>query len=318
MEIAVLILVGVLVVAAVAALLVALRRTMQPADVVETRLQAWVQRGPRDIGPEAEKAPRQKRGAALVAEVPGWRRTIARDLARADLSMTVGEYLAIRIGIVLVAFLIGFLVRGNLLLGLLLGIVAHFIPPAYIRLRQARRLQAFNRQLPDVLDQLVGSLRVGYGLTQSVEWVAEQMPPPAGEEFDRVIREIQLGQPLPNALDNMVRRIGSDDLAMIVVAIKIQHESGGSLADILQTVAHTIRERVRIQREINVLTAQQRYSGYTMMLLPIGLAILLMLLNPEYEMQLFTPGPTLCIPITTGIMMILGFFAMRRIINIEV
>jgi tight adherence protein B len=314
MQMVVFIFVGVLVIAAVAVLLVGLRRTVQPTDVVEARIQTWVGRGRRDYGLDGEKASRQRRQAAPE----GWRATIARDLARADLSLTVGEYLAIRIGVVVVAFLAGFLARGNLVLGLLLGLVAHFIPPAYLRLRQARRLQAFNRQLPDVLDQIVGSLRVGYGLTQSLEWVAEQMPPPAGAEFDRVIREIQLGQALPVALDNMVRRIGSDDLAMIVTAIKIQHESGGSLAEILETVAHTIRERVRIQREINVLTAQQRYSGYTMMLLPIALAIFLMLMNPEYEMQLFTPGPTLCIPIGTGLMMIAGFFAMRRIVNIEV
>ena len=120
------------------------------------------------------------------------------------------------------------------------------------------------------------------------------------------------------SLDSMVRRIPSDDLALIVTAIKIQYETGGKLADVLETTGHTIRERVRIQREISVLTAQQRYSGYVLMLLPIGLAVVLMIINPEYEMQLFTPGPTLCIPIGAGVLMVLGFFAMRRIINIEV
>jgi len=314
MQMVVFIFVGVLVIAAVAVLLVGLRRTVQPTDVVEARIQTWVGRGRRDYGLDGEKASRQRRQAAPE----GWRATIARDLARADLSLTVGEYLAIRIGVVVVAFLAGFLARGNLVLGLLLGLVAHFIPPAYLRLRQARRLQAFNRQLPDVLDQIVGSLRVGYGLTQSLEWVAEQMPPPAGAEFDRVIREIQLGQALPVALDNMVRRIGSDDLAMIVTAIKIQHESGGSLADILEIVAHTIRERVRIQREIVVLTSQQRYSGYVLMVMPIALAVILYVINPSYEKQLFAPGPTLCIPIGTVIMMVIGFFVMRRIVDIEV
>jgi len=148
--------------------------------------------------------------------------------------------------------------------------------------------------------------------------VARQMPHPAGTEFDRVLREVQLGRSLNAALDSLVRRINSDDLALIITAIKIQYEVGGNLSDILETVAYTIRERVRIQREIMVLTAQQRYSGYVLMLLPVGLALILLLINPEYEMQLFTPGPTLCIPIGTVIMMVVGFIVMRRIINIEI
>jgi tight adherence protein B len=165
---------------------------------------------------------------------------------------------------------------------------------------------------------MVGSLRAGYGLLQAVEWVARQIPHPAGTEFDRVIREVQLGRSLNESLDSMVRRINSDDLALIITAIKIQHEVGGNLADILEIVAHTIRERVRIQREIVVLTAQQRYSGYVLMVMPIALAVILYIMNPEYESQLFAPGPTLCIPIGTAIMMVIGFFVMRRIVDIEV
>lgn len=310
--------IGILVVAAVATLLIGVRRVLQTTDVVQSRVEAWAQPATQADEIDRQKDSRHRSRPGSGVGPPGWREAVARDLARADLSLTVGEYLLVRAAIVLGAFLIGFVAQRNLILGLLLGVIAHFLPPAYVRMRQARRLQEFNRQLPDVLDQLVGSLRVGYGLNQSVEWVADQMPAPAGAEFDRVIREMQLGQSLADALDNMVRRVASDDLALIVTAIKIQHESGGSLAEILETVGHTIRERVRIQREINVLTAQQRYSGYTMMLLPIALAIFLMLINPEYEMKLFAPGPTLCIPIGAGIMMVLGFFAMRRIVNIDV
>jgi tight adherence protein B len=210
------------------------------------------------------------------------------------------------------------MLQRNVFVGLLVAFVGFVLPIVFISMRQRQRRQAFDGQLPDVLDHLVGSLRAGYGLLQAVEWVARQLPHPAGTEFDRVVREVQLGRSLSQALDSMVRRIDSDDLALIVTAIKIQNEVGGSLADILETVAHTIRERVRIQREIMVLTAQQRYSGYVLMLLPIGLAFVLFLLNPEYEMQLFTPGPTLCIPIGAGIMMIIGFFAMRRIVEIDV
>jgi tight adherence protein B len=151
-----------------------------------------------------------------------------------------------------------------------------------------------------------------------VEWVSRQLPAPAGNEFDRVMREVQLGIGLMDALENMVRRIPSDDLALIVTAIKIQYEVGGSLAEILETVAHTIRERVRIMREINVLTSQQRYSGYVLIIMPIALAVFLVLTNPEYEMRLFEPGATLCIPIGAAVLMVMGYFIMRRIIDIEV
>lgn len=312
------VLVGILVVAAVMALMAGLRRRGKPEDIVQARIEDWIRRSGAPTLVEGEERQRTRSRKRLGGERSGWAGAIRQDLARADLSLTVGEYLLIRVGLVLVFFVAGYLAQGNLLLGVILGVIAHFAAPAYVRMRQARRLQALNRQLPDVLDQLIGAVRVGHGLTQSLEWVGQQMPPPAGGEFERVIREIQLGQSLPNALDNMVRRVDSDDLGLIVTAIKIQHESGGSLAEILETVAHTIRERVRIQREINVLTAQQRYSGYIMLLLPIALAIFLLLINPEYEMQLFTPGPTLCIPITAGIMMVAGFFVMRRIVDIEV
>jgi tight adherence protein B len=248
----------------------------------------------------------------------GFAEGIKADLARADLSLTVSEYLVIRAGIVLLGLMLGYLIQRDLLSGLLLGAVGFVVPIVYVRMRQDRRLRAFNAQLPDVLDHMVGSLRAGYGLLQSVEWVSRQIPHPAGTEFDRVIREVQLGRSLNESFDSMVRRINSDDLALIITAIKIQHEVGGNLADILEIVAHTIRERVRIQREIVVLTSQQRYSGYVLMVMPIALAVILYIINPSYERQLFAPGPTLCIPIGTAIMMIIGFFVMRRIVDIEV
>jgi tight adherence protein B len=133
-----------------------------------------------------------------------------------------------------------------------------------------------------------------------------------------VIRETQLGKSLAQALDSLVRRIDSDDLALVVTAIQIHHEVGGSLAEILETVAETIRERVRILRDIQVLTAQQRFAGYILLALPIGLAIFLYIINPDYEGDLFAPGPTLCIPIGAVLMMIVGWLIMRRIVDIEV
>jgi tight adherence protein B len=315
--------VGIAVAGAVVLLFLGVSRVLAPASELDQRIEDWVQGG----GQEAEGS-----GFSLHDELSGSllgrvERTVIRqdfaasikeDLARADLSLTVTEYLLIRVGLVVIFFLIGYLLQRNLLVGLVGAAVGLFLPTIYVRTRQSRRLKAFDGQLPDVLDHLQGSLRAGYGLLQAVEWISRQLPEPASLEFDRVVREVQLGRSLIDALDSMVRRIPSDDLALIVTAIKIQYEVGGSLAEILETVAHTIRERVRIQREISVLTAQQRISGYVLMVLPIGLAAFLMVVNPEYMMRLFEPGPTLCIPIGTVVLMVMGFFIMRRIVDIEV
>jgi tight adherence protein B len=312
-------LVGILVSVAVGAFLFGIGRSMEPSGELEERLEEWVQGAL-----ETDTFDDDASSSLLLGRME---RTIQRqsfaenikaDLARADLTLTVTEYLLIRAGLVLLGFIVGYLIQQDLLSGLLLGAVGFVAPIIYVRTRQTRRLRAFNAQLPDVLDHMVGSLRAGYGLLQAVEWVSRQIPHPAGSEFDRVIREVQLGRSLNESLDSMVRRINSDDLALIITAIKIQHEVGGNLADILEIVAHTIRERVRIQREIVVLTSQQRYSGYVLMVMPIALAVILYVINPSYERQLFAPGPTLCIPIGTAIMMVIGFFVMRRIVDIEV
>ncbi len=314
--------IGVAVALAVAFLVFGLSRVVQPAGDLEARIEEWVQGGS-GLGQFADQdledldetlLGRMDRSVAKR----GFAASTKEELARADLTLTVTEYLLIRLGIVVLFFVIGYLIQRNMLVGLVLGLVGFVLPIVYVRTRQTRRLRAFDSQLPDVLDHLQGSLRAGYGLLQAVEWVSKQMPKPAGLEFDRVIREVQLGRPLLEALDSMVRRIPSDDLALIVTAIKIQYEVGGSLAEILEIVAHTIRERVRIMREINVLTAQQRYSGYVLMVMPIALAIFLIIINPEYEMRLFEPGPTLCIPIGAVVLMIVGYILMRRIVNIEV
>jgi tight adherence protein B len=310
-------LVGILIFLAVAFFLYSLGRMLEPVAELDERIETWVtshQAKSAESGETRTFLTRLERGIARQS----FGEQTATDLARADMAITVSEYLFIRVGLVAGGMLAGSLLGHNLILILALGLAGFFLPVFYVRSRQGRRLRAFCAQLPDVMDHMVGSLRAGYGLLQAVEWVARQVPPPAGAEFDRIIREVQLGRSLSDALNEAVRRIDSDDLALIVTAIQIQHEVGGSLADILATVAETIRERVRIQREIQVLTAQQRYSGYVLMLMPIALAFILFLINPEYESQLFTPGPTLCIPITTLIMMVIGFFAMRRIVEIEI
>jgi tight adherence protein B len=313
--------IGLAVAGAVALFLLGVSRVLAPSGSLEERIEEWTQTGD---GADFDALKEEAAGGSLLGAVDeavtkrNWAESMKEDLAQADLTLTVTEYLLVRVAAVVLLGLVGYLLQRNFLVALILAAVGFAVPPIYIRTRQGRRLRAFDGQLPDVLDHLQGSLRAGYGLLQSVEWVSRQMPNPAGMEFDRVVREVQLGRNVLQALDSMVRRIPSDDLALIVTAIKIQYEVGGSLAEILEIVAHTIRERVRIQREISVLTAQQRISGYVLMVLPIGMAIFLFVVNPDYIMPMFEPGPILCIPIGTVILMVVGFLIMRRIIDIEV
>ena len=313
------VLVGIAVAGAIALLFIGVSRVLEPSGDLEQRIQDWVSGDGWNDGGLAQEESESFMGR-VEEEVSrrDFAASIKEDLARADIALTVTEYLLIRVGLVVLFSALGFLIQRNLLVALILGVIGLFLPTLYVRSRQSGRLKKFDGQLPDVLDHIQGSLRAGYGLLQAVEWVSRQLPNPAGAEFDRVIREVQLGRGLMESLESMVRRIPSDDLALIVTAIKIQYEVGGSLAEILEVVAHTIRERVRIMREIQVLTSQQRYSGYVLMVMPIALAIFLIIFNPEYEMRLFQPGPTLCIPIGAGVLMVLGYFIMRRIIDIEV
>jgi len=243
---------------------------------------------------------------------------LAHSLRRAGLRLTVTEFLFMWLISTVAGVLIGYLVSRSWLPTIMLGLLGALLPYVFLRMRQASRRRALNDQLGTVLMQLSGSLRAGYGMLQAIDFVAHEMPPPVGPEFAQVVREVKLGLSQMQALDDLADRVGSDDLMLIVTAIRIHHETGGNLAEILETVAETIRERVRIKGELRSLTAQQRYSGYALAALPVIVFFLLMLLNSEYESRLFAPGPTLCIPIGAFISMFIGFLLIRHIVSIDV
>ena len=243
---------------------------------------------------------------------------LAHSLRRADLTLTVTEYLFFWLLVVAAAAGAGYVISRSLLPAIMCGLMGALIPFVFLRFRQGSRLHAFDRQLGNVLMQLSGSMRSGYGLLQAVDFVGHEMPPPVGPEFAQVVRDVKLGRSILVALDDLAERVGSQDLSLIVLAIHIHHETGGNLSEILETVAETIRERVRIKGELRTLTAQQRYSGYVLAALPILMFFVLMLINPQYESNLFKPGPTLCIPIGALASMLVGFIAIRQIVQIEV
>jgi tight adherence protein B len=260
-----------------------------------------------------------------------WGANMARELARADLQLRPSEYLAVRVGAVVGAPLVVFLLGGTILpalsspVALLVAtILGWWIPRFYVGRRKSQRLQAFNDHLADTITLVANALRAGASFLQAIELVVRETQPPISTEFNRVIREVNLGLPFEQALANMVRRVRSDDLELMATAITIQHQVGGNLAEILDSIAFTIRERNRIKGEIRTLTAQQRMSGYVVAGLPIFLIVILSVISPSFMAPMFGDPTVAGIPLGVillligGVMMFIGFLAIRRIVDIEV
>jgi tight adherence protein B len=172
-----------------------------------------------------------------------------------------------------------------------------------------------------MLNLVVNGLRAGYSTMQALEAVSKELPPPISDEFRRVVQEMQLGLPMDKALDNLIRRIPSEDLDFVITAINVQREVGGPLAEILDTISFTIRERVRIKGEIRVLTAQVVMSGRILSGVPFAVFILLWFINQKYMGQFFDPQNLLCGggALAVGVTMIaIGYVVMMKIADIEV
>lgn len=288
---------------------------LAPDDEVVSRLHRFAPAGPGT--PEPPESFIVSR-VDQVIQRQGFAQRLARDLARADIKLTAGEFLILQFLTTASGGFAGYLLSGkSLLLGLVGLFTGYFIPRLWLNRRIAARLGAFNSQLPGTIDLLANSLRAGYSLLQAMETVSREAPEPTATEFRRVVREVGLGLSPQEALGHLVRRMQSDDLELMVTAINIQHEVGGNLAQILESIAHTIRERVRIKGEIATLTAQQVVSGYIISALPILLGLVLYLINQEYIMGMFE-GIFICIPIIGALMIIVAFLIIRRITAIEV
>lgn len=247
---------------------------------------------------------------------------IARDLTRADLRLKSGEYVLIVILSILVVALIGYVIGSkSYILAFGGAILGFFLPRMYVRSQQNKRLHKFDDQLPDMLNLMVNGLRAGYSTMQAMEAVSKELPPPICDEFRRVVQEMQLGVPMERALQNLLLRIPSDDLDLVITAMNVQREVGGNLAEILDTISFTIRERVRIKGEIRVLTSQVLYSGRFLAMMPIFVIVILYLLNREYMMTFFLPENVPCGYIALGfsaILIVSGYFAMTKLAEIEV
>ncbi len=299
---------------------------------VASRLERYARsQGIDTIAPTGERESAVIAGLSRVIEGQDLSTRLSTEIARADLKLRPAEFLfawiASPFAFAFAGYVGGFILPGlqnPVALAAIFAVGAYF-PRWFVGYRQRKRLSSFGRQLPDTITLLANSLRAGSSFLQGLELVTREARPPISEEFERVVREMSLGVALQPALGNLVRRVASEDLELMVTAINIQSQVGGNLATVLDSIAYTIRERVRIQGEIKTLTAMQRYSGYVITLLPVGLAGLLFLISPSYITAMIEKPPeTFGLPtgiiffIIGAISMGIGYVFIRRIVDIKV
>ncbi|MCP4437297.1 MAG: hypothetical protein GY812_17605 [Actinomycetia bacterium] len=316
----------VLIAAAVVGFLWALLTMVLPdSDNLARRLRAY------DDAPEGGEEEAEHQGVATVpllqraveltgdvAEKRGFLESLEISLERANLPLRAAEavfFLAVS------GLLLGigaFAVTGNILVALVVLGVAFMVPKTMLDMRVRKRQKVFVAQLPDMLALLAGTLKAGYSITQGFEAVSREVEDPMGMELRRVVTEHRLGRTLEDALDATADRMGSEDFAWTVMAIKIQREVGGNLAELLMTVANTMTQRERLRRDVNSLTAEGRISAFILGLLPPGLALVMYVMNRDYIMTLFSQTLGYFIIGVALVAMAIGFAWMKKIITIEV
>ena len=251
------------------------------------------------------------------AERQGFLEKVSALLERADLPLRAAEALFFYVAAVVLVTLMGLFGLG-MVPGLVLGVLAALLPLAVVNFIAGRRGKAFVGQLPDTLQLLSGSLRAGYSLMQGVEAVSQEVEEPMGKELRRVVTEARLGRELEESLDAVAERMSSPDFAWAVMAIRIQREVGGNLAELLMTVSETMVQRDRLRRDVNALTAEGRMSAIILALLPIGLGLFMWASNPVYMSPLGTTGIGQAMLGLASVAAIIGFIWMKKTITIEI
>jgi tight adherence protein B len=245
-------------------------------------------------------------------------RLVDRHLAMANLPLKGEEFLALVLIIGLTAGVFFGLLAENIILGILAAAISGYLAFFTLRIAKAKRLSRFNDQIGDALVIISNSLRSGFSFLQAMQMVKQEMPLPISREFDVTLQEMNWGIPTEEALNNLTRRVDSEDLDLVVTALLIQRQVGGNLAEVIDNIANTIRERVRIKGEIKTLTAQSRISGLIIGLLPAVLTGILYLINPAYISILFTTAFGLLLISMALASQVVGFIIIKKIIDIKI
>lgn len=243
---------------------------------------------------------------------------IQKELLKANIPLKGEEFVAIQLLIFAFTIVIVFNITKLFILAVIVGILSLFILKLIVNIKKTKRLKQFNDQLGDTIVLISNSLKVGHSFFQALDSAAREMPEPMSKEVRKVINEMKLGVTAENALNNLLNRIDSDDLELVITAVIIQRQTGGNLSEILDTIAKTIRERIKIKGEIKTLTAQGRLSGIIVSLLPIVLGIVIYFIDPDYITILFTRKIGLILLGIALINEIIGYIIINKIVKIDV
>lgn len=238
-------------------------------------------------------------------------------LDKAGVPLRASEFIFFHVIAFLAAILVGYILLGpaGVVLFVLLSIMTPMLGLKHLK---KQRETKFHNQLPDTLSLIAGALKAGYSFLQAVDMTVKETSPPMSVEFKRVLTEARLGLPLEQALDNMAKRVESENFDWTVMAVKIQREVGGNLAEILEILARTIRERDQVSRQIKALTAEGRLSAMILFLLPFAVGLLLMVLNPSYLLMLFTHPLGIGMVVIASFMLAVGGFWLKKVVTIEI
>jgi tight adherence protein B len=247
----------------------------------------------------------------------GRARRLELELMKADLPITVEELLVIKILVSSVFALLIYAASRSIVLAIITFIFTWIVPKFIIASRKKERIKLFNYQLNEGVMIISNSLKAGYSFMQAVSVVVEETRDPFSKEFKKLLKEMSLGISEEDALRNLMGRMESEDLKLIMNAILIQKDIGGNLSEILDNISETIRERQKIQNELKTLTAQGKLSGMIVMLIPIFLGIIIYTFNKDYMILLFTTPIGLFMVAMAVFNQIIGFFMIKKIVNID-
>jgi tight adherence protein B len=255
---------------------------------------------------------------ARFARSGGFSDQLDLQLEAAGVSMRSGEFVVTSVIAAVIGAVVGAAVLQSLILGLVVAAIAGAAPTIALRVALRRREEKLREQLPDVLTIMASSLRAGHSFLQALDTVAKEINQPAATEFQRVVSEIRLGRPADDALSALSERVGSPDFRWAVLAVNIQREVGGNLAEILDTVADTLRERATMRRQVRVLTSEGRLSAWVLGLMPFAIGLYMFAVNPSYIGLLFNTRVGLIMLIVAGCLLVIGAYWMKKIVDIDV